>query len=177
MAIKSVVISSAHGKLVRGAKGPAPWGLDEVDESRRVVSRVADYLRQHGVHVVTYNDDTSKTKSANLRHLVQFHNGVKNQDLDCSIHFNAFQRTDGARGTETLYISQSKLATKVSAAIAKASGLIDRGGKKRTNLAFLKTNKPAILVEVCFVDAKADCTAYRSAFDRICNAIAGAISG
>lgn len=174
---KAVVISSAHGLRIRGAHGPTPWGLDEVDESRRVVARTADYLRQHGVEVIIFHDDVSKTQATNLKHIIAFHNGVKKRDLDCSIHFNAFQRTTTVpRGTETLYFSQAKWATKVSAAISKASGLHDRGGKRRNNLAFLKTAKPALLVEVCFVDAKIDCDLYRANFDRICKAIAEAIA-
>ncbi|MGG3890033.1 hypothetical protein [Metabacillus fastidiosus] len=45
--------------------------------------------------------------------------------------------------------------------------------KKRTNLGFLNgTNKPAILIEVCFVDSKGDVQIYKNKFDEICIAIA-----
>ena len=37
-----VVISSGHGKHIRGASGY----IDEVDEARKVVETVADYLRE-----------------------------------------------------------------------------------------------------------------------------------
>ena len=37
------------------------------------------------------------------------------------------------------------------------------------------TLKTAILVEVCFVDSKADAELYRKHFDKICKAIADAI--
>jgi N-acetylmuramoyl-L-alanine amidase len=48
--------------------------------------------------------------------------------------------------------------------------------EEETNLAFLnKSKKPAILVEVCFVDSKADAELYRKHFDKICKAIADAI--
>ena len=30
---------SGHGKYIRGAEGPEPWGLDEVDEARKVVMK------------------------------------------------------------------------------------------------------------------------------------------
>ena len=43
-----IVISSGHGKYVRGASGY----LDEVDEARRVVEKVADDLRAKGVTTV-----------------------------------------------------------------------------------------------------------------------------
>ena len=37
-----IVISAGHGKHIRGAVGPAPWGLDEFDENCRVVTKVAE---------------------------------------------------------------------------------------------------------------------------------------
>jgi N-acetylmuramoyl-L-alanine amidase len=152
--------------------------LDEVDESRRVVARTADCLRQAGVEVIVFHDDSSKTVSANLAAIVNAHNAQKNRDLDVSIHFNAAFKHTVTRpiGTECLYLTQRALAARVSAGIAKAGKLIDRGPKKRANLRFLRTSKPAILVEVCFVDSVADCEAYRSHFSAICQAIANAIT-
>jgi len=62
--------------------------------------------------------------------------------------------------------------------ICDASGLINRGPKKRTDLAFLNgTEEPAILIETCFVDSRADCDIYAENYDVICSAIADAISG
>lgn len=57
-----IVISSGHGKYVRGASGV----LDEVDEARRVVEHVADELRARNVAVVTYHDDVSTSQNENL---------------------------------------------------------------------------------------------------------------
>ena len=62
--------------------------------------------------------------------------------------------------------------------ICEASGLINRGPKKRTDLAFLNnTEEPAILIETCFVDSQADVDIYYQNYDVICGAIAGAIAG
>lgn len=167
----SIAISSAHGKLIRGAKGV----LDEVDESRRVVIEVTKILREADVTVVTFHDDTSTSQSANLNAIVGWHNRQQRR-LDVSIHFNAYQKTDQPRGTEVCYKTQKELAAKVSKAMADAGTLINRGAKHRTNLAFLnKTTKPAILLEVCFVDSSADASLYRVNFDAICKAIADAI--
>jgi hypothetical protein len=70
-------------------------------------------------------------------------------------------------------VTQAALAAKVSAAIAQAGGLIDRGAHKRSDLYFLNnTTEPAILIEMCFVDAGADTEAYRGNFEAICQAIA-----
>ena len=80
-------------------------------------------------------------------------------------------------GTECLYLSQAELAQQVASAIASV-GFKNRGAKKRTDLYFLnKTDMPAILVEVCFVDSQADADLYDEQFDRVCSVIAGAIAG
>jgi hypothetical protein len=172
-----IVISSGHSLKVRGAAGPEPWGLDEVDEARRVVTDVADWLKLHGHDVTVFHDDTSTTQDQNLKTIVNFHNAQGPHDLDVSVHFNAYTPTEGGRGTECLYVTQLDLATGVAAAIAAESGLINRGPKKRSDLYFLnKTNEPSILIEVCFVDAKADVEAYDKYFTEICEAIASAIA-
>jgi N-acetylmuramoyl-L-alanine amidase len=168
-----IVISSGHSKRVRGAAGV----LDEVDEARLVVDRVAEIARGAGVGVKTFHDDTSGTQNENLNTIVRYHN-AQQRDLDVSVHFNAFQKTDKPMGTECLYVSQQALSARVAAGIAKAGGLINRGAKKRTNLAFLnKTNKPSILIEVCFVDSTADARLYRNSFDAICKSIAEVTGG
>jgi peptidoglycan hydrolase-like protein with peptidoglycan-binding domain len=174
-----VVISSGHGKHIRGAEGPEPWGLDEVDEARRVVDRVADFLRSVDVDVTTYHDDVSDDQNENLNRIVDFHNAQGKHDLDVSVHFNAYEETTTQpRGTECFAISQDQLADDVAAGISDASGLIDRGGKDGSNLFFCNnTAAPAILIEVAFVDSKPDCDLYRENFDEICRAIAEAIYG
>jgi len=166
-----IAISSGHGKYVRGAKGL----IDEVDEARKVVPRVAEFLRVNNDTVVTFNDNTSTTQSQNLNTILNWHN-AQSRDLDISVHFNAYVPTDGGRGTETLYVTQQSLADKVSKAVSSVSGLINRGSKKRSDLYFLNgTNKPAILLEICFVDAGADVEAYNDHFDGICEVIAGVV--
>jgi N-acetylmuramoyl-L-alanine amidase len=173
-----IVISSGHGKYIRGAAGPEPWGLDEVDEARRVVNRTAEYLTAARVDCVVYHDDVSTTQSENLTRIVNYHNARGAHDLDVSVHFNAYQSTAKPMGTECLYLTQLDLAADVADAIANAGKLIDRGPKKRTDLAFLNgTDEPAILIETCFVDSQADADLYRQNFDQICNAIAQAIVG
>jgi hypothetical protein len=170
-----VVISSGHGKYIRGASGY----IDEVDEARKVVETVADELREVGVEVTTYHDDVSDTQSENLDRIVDFHNS-KTRDLDISVHFNAYQDTSKPMGCEVLYVSSTgmEIADEVVDRICNVSGLINRGPKKRTDLAFLNgTEEPAILIETCFVDSRADVDIYYQYYDVICGAIADAISG
>jgi N-acetylmuramoyl-L-alanine amidase len=164
-----IVISSGHGKYVSGANGI----LNEVNEARRVVEQVADDLDELGVEVKTFHDDTSHSQNENLNTIVNAHNAQPAHDLDVSVHFNAYTETDSPMGTECLYVSQAQLADDISAAIAKAGGLIDRGPKKRTDLFFLNNTKaPAVLIEVCFVDSSADAEDYNDNFGAICDAIA-----
>jgi hypothetical protein len=172
----NVVISSGHGKYIRGARGnPVPPQCDEVDEARKLVEQVATELRELGVGVTTYHDDVSRTQNENLRRIVDFHNS-RTRDLDVSCHMNAYDGT--AHGTECLYITQDELASDVAAAIAKAGQLTNRGAKRRTDLFFLQhTSAPAILIETAFCDNTNDCNLYRTNFDLICAAIADAISG
>jgi N-acetylmuramoyl-L-alanine amidase len=166
MAYNSIVISSGHGLKVRGASGI----LDEVDEARKVVNRVAELLINRHVNVKVYHDDVSTTQSENLNRIVDYHN-AQVRDLDISVHFNAYEQVEGPMGCEVLYTTQSELAERVSAAISDA-GFIDRGPKQRTDLFFLnQTSEPAILIETCFVDSEADAEIYEAHFELICDSI------
>src|SRR5262249_30685226 len=121
----TVVISSGHGKYVPGAVGI----LNEVDEARRVVDRVAEVLRARGVSVIGYHDDVSRSQSENLQRIVDFHN-AQTRDLDVSVHFNCY---DGrAQGAECLYLTQDQLAADVAGAIS-AVGFTNRGAKYRSD--------------------------------------------
>ncbi len=163
-----IVISSGHGKIIRGASGY----IDEVDEARRVVNRVGELL-----DVTTFHDDVSTSQSENLNRIVDFHNSQQ-RDLDVSVHFNAYETTNKAMGTECLYLTQDALAETVAANVSNAGGFLNRGAKERTDLFFLnKTHRPSILIEVCFVDSTADVNLYHAYFEPICAAISEAITG
>jgi hypothetical protein len=171
-----ICISAGHAKDVRGAAGPSPWGLDEVDEARRVTAQVGELLNASGVPTKTWWDDVSQTQDENLQRICDWHNSHgQSRDLDVSVHFNA---TAGAHGTEVYYISQHNLAKQVCDAICAASGLTNRGAKDGSDLYFLNhTAKPALLLEICFVDTKSDCETYRQKFAQICQAVAEGLSG
>jgi len=171
-----IAISSGHGLYVRGASGdPVPPQLDEVNEARRVVDRVAQYLEQAGVEVAVFHDNTSHSQSENLDTIVDWHN-EQDRNLDCSVHFNCYDHT--AQGVEVLYVSQNDLAAEMSDAISVAGNFVDRGAKKRTDLAFLNgTNEPAILIEICFCDHPGDCGKYTAHFENICRVIAEVLGG
>src|SRR5499427_1119395 len=169
--MRRIAISSGHGKYIRGARGnPVPPQLDEVDEARRVVEHVADYLSSAGVQHVTFHDNTSHDQNTNLNAITSWHN-KQTRDLDVSVHFNAYDHS--AHGTEVLYVTQQTIAKEVCDAIVLAGGFTNRGPKYRSDLAFLNnTNKPAILIETCFCDNTGDSNAFMANFEAICRAIA-----
>jgi N-acetylmuramoyl-L-alanine amidase len=161
------VISSGHGKYVPGAIGI----ISEVENARLVTEEVARMLRNLDNTVYTFHDNTSDDQSENLAAITAYHDSQE-RDYDVSVHFNSYDDPD-AHGTEVLYLTQEDLAGDISAAIAAASGLYDRGAKFRDNLAFLNnTNEPAVLLEICFVTNQNDVDLYQSKFDDICFAIA-----
>jgi len=176
-------MSSGHGLYIRGAEGPSPWGLDEVNEARRVVNASATIMRQLGVNVVTFHDDVSNDQSENLDRIISFHNS-QDRDLDVSVHFNSAtfngsNQTSNPVGCEVFYKSDTGQAAAVQLvnAISDAGDFINRGPKYSSNLAFLnQTEKPAVLLEICFVNSEADAALYRENFDVICDAIAAAIA-
>src|SRR5262252_6247551 len=170
-----VVLSAGHSSIVRGADGPDPWGLDEYDENVRVTRRVGELLNAAGISCDVVIDTHSDDQDENLNWLISEHN-KRTRDRDVSIHFNHDGDTDGTRGVEVYYGSDRDLAADISAEIAIASGLTDRGAKDGTHLKWVReTEMPAVLVEVAFVNAKRDCEIYRQHFEDICRAIAEAV--
>ena len=170
-----IVISSGHSLTILGASEL----ISEAEENRRVVKRVVEYLRSGGVDVIEFHEDLAISGPANLNNIIAFHNSQQ-RDLDVSVHFNSVGggMREAGIGTEVLYFSAQELATRVSAAVAKAGGFINRGAKKRTDLGFLsRTTKPAIIIEVCFVVSRTDVRLYQENFEAICHAIAESISG
>ncbi|WP_150284373.1 N-acetylmuramoyl-L-alanine amidase [Rummeliibacillus sp. TYF-LIM-RU47] len=169
---KQFVISSGHGDKVSGAVGI----LNEHEEAKKVVNRVYDIVtKEYNGEGYKYHETTATTQNQNLANIVNFHNN-KDRELDVAIHFNS--ATPAATGTECLYYDQKLLSAKMSAAMATALGIVDRGAKERKELYFLRnTNKPAILLEVCFVTSEKDAAAYRNNFEALCQAIAKVMAG
>jgi hypothetical protein len=164
-----IAISAGHGSKIRGMSDI----IDEVDEARRVCNQVCSDLFDAGVEFEgPYFDDVSTNQNENLDRICDWHNS-KSRDLDVSVHFNANQHTSKPVGTEVWYVTQEDRAAAMATAIADAGELKDRGPKYTSSLYFLNhTEKPAILLEICFGDSQADCDAYQENFRAICAAIA-----
>lgn len=143
-------VHAGHNSIVPGA---AKY-LNEVTENRKVKNKLIQMLREEGHTVYDCTDEGGDTQSKNLSNIVAKCN-AHSVDLDISIHLNA----GGGTGTEVLYTSEKgkAYAAKVSAAVAAALGIKDRGAKERDDLYVLNhTKAPAILVECCFVDSTTD---------------------
>lgn len=154
--------------------------VDEVRESRKIAKRVHEILKASGVPSTYFQDDTSKNKDQNLKTLVAHHNQDTN-GLVTSYHLNSSSSSivEDSIGVEVLYVNDDlkKLAEDLATAISKASGLKNRGAKKRTNLYVLNgTKEPAILIETFFVNSRKDVELYNKHFEAICNAIATVLS-
>ena len=170
---KIINISSGHGKYVKGAG----CYIDEVTEARKVVDRVAQLIKERGCTARVFHENASKDKNTNLKNIVAWHNNQKD-GIDLSVHFNACYKTDKAMGVEVLHGSPKEEASNLSKAVAQAGGFKNRGGKSGSHLYFIKnTKKKSMLIEVCFVDSKADVELYKKNFEAICEAIASSLTG
>lgn len=171
-----IAVAGGHSKAAPGAHGH----LDEYTEDRAVASALLAELQRRGVEVVSCTNEKT-TQGSELAEEVRLAN-ASGADLFVAIHFNAASPTDGRRGVETWFHNGSSASTHAVAVtnkLAAALGLPSRGAKSTTKLYVLKhTKMPAILVEVCFVDALGDANAYRKlGAQGVARAIADGILG
>ena len=155
-----IAVAGGHSKKAPGAKDY----IDEYTEDRKVAKALVTELKNRG-HSVKNCSNEKSTQSAELKEECRLANNY-GADLFIAIHFNAASRTSGTRGTEVWYYKGSSkaksYASKVSSKLASRLGLKNRGAKSTTSLYVLHhTDMTAILVEVCFVDAKGDVNAYK----------------
>ncbi|WP_271002184.1 N-acetylmuramoyl-L-alanine amidase [Listeria seeligeri] len=145
---KNLTSNAGHSQLVEGATN---HGYEEHDEALAYNNEFIKQGKAVGATVVNTTSEAS-TQSSILVEQVKKANAVnKAGRLDVSWHFNS-AADKSATGVEVLYYDQKELAARVSAALAKALGLRDRGAKQRKDLYFLaNTNAPAILIEVAFI--------------------------
>lgn len=160
------------GHTLEGNGTGANGYINESRENRYIGKKVTEYLKLAG-HQVTYYE---LNKSNN--HLVDQVNYANkgNYDLVVQIHFNAYKNTLSAMGCEVLYYDNVVMAKQVVNSLGKLYK--NRGAKGNKDLYWLKNTKAsAILVEVCFVDSKADTDKYINNKDYTAKLIAEGIHG
>lgn len=150
MAYKLITSHGGHNEFITGAFGN---GYAEHTFVRELNKMFLAGLAAVGQKCVDTTDDIGRMIGGidqNLPNIVRNCNAWSaNGRLDVSNHLNA----GGGTGVEVWFYDQKELAEKVSAAIAQATGLKNRGAKQSKDLYVLKnTNAPAILIEWCFID-------------------------
>lgn len=131
-----------------------------------------DTFRAMGVSVFMTRDDSTDHAPVGARAAAAKAAGC---DVLISLHMNDVD-DDSANGTETLFrdAKDRALAEKVQNAMVNITGLRNRGIKERTDLAVLKFNGLAILLELGFIANDKDRTKLLEPQVReaICSAVA-----
>ncbi len=164
------------GHTISGSVGSGAVGfLTESIETRAVGYSLMELLREQGHTVVDCTNNSAASVAADLKKICALAN-AQPLDMFLSIHFNA----GGGQGCEVYTYGRGDVASagKIKSALYSL-GFRDRGLKDGSNLYVIKNTKaPAALVEVCFVDNKADAELYnRLGADTIAAAMAEAITG
>lgn len=171
-----MIVGINCGHTVGGQAGSGAVGiLEESRETRRVGYALMEQLRRRGVQVVDCTNDQAASTAENLSQIVAMANA---QPLDAfySIHFNA----GGGEGSE-VYTNQGRNVLEAETILENLSalGFPDRGIKDGSRLYVIRrTEAPAALIEVCFVDNRADADRYLNlGAERVAEAICQGIAG
>jgi N-acetylmuramoyl-L-alanine amidase len=163
-----VCINAGHTKFGKGTG--ANGYLNESKETRKIVSELMKLLADSNHEVIPAIFDRS---SNNLKEAVDLANS-EGADLFLSIHLNA----GGGQGCEAFTWKGQKVSQAEKALNGlKSLGFCNRGIKDGSNLYVIKNTKmTAILIEVCFVDNKADAELFKKVgYNKIAKAIYSAI--
>ena len=148
-----VCINAGHTKLGKGTG--ANGYLNESTETRKIAFELMKLLSDSGHEVVPAVFDKS---SDNLKEAVTLANN-ENVDLLLSIHLNA----GGGQGCEA-FTWKGQNVTQAEKALNGLNllGFRNRGIKDGSNLYVIKNTKmTAVLIEICFVDNKADAELFK----------------
>ena len=168
----TVVIDAGHGGADFGA---TYMGRMEKDDNLNLALAVGNILQNNGVNVIytrtedVYETPTRKAEEAN----------ASGADYFVSIHRNSSPYDNQYTGIESLVYSKGGPAERMAENINRqleAVGFVNQGIQERPNLAVLrKTNMPAVLVEVGFINTDKDNMLFDSRFHEIAQAIADGI--
>ncbi|HBG1612626.1 N-acetylmuramoyl-L-alanine amidase [Clostridioides difficile] len=151
-------IAIVPGHTLSGKGTRAVGYIDEGKENRILTDLIVKWLKQGGATVYTGKVDKSSNYLAEQCQIAN----KQNVDLAVQIHFNANKTTLNPMGTETIYKTNNGkvYADRVNTKLATV--FKNRGAKSDVRgLYWLShTKAPAILIEVCFVDSKADTDYY-----------------
>lgn len=178
--MSKLAASAGHNAKVTGAHG----FLVEHVENRRVLASLKKYTQQLGWTFADCTDDVSNSAAGIVNGAVARH--LKHPDAECDVqlHFNASSGShDRAIGVECIISTMARpkdrqRAERISDILAKNLGLPRRKTIVTDRFGFPRMTKYGIIIEVCFVNSKADATAYNKAgADAVGKWIAEAIVG
>lgn len=169
--IKSVVIDAGHG----GEPGAIFMGRQEKDDTLRLALAIGEILQRNGITVFytrvndIYDSPYEKAMMANRT----------GADYFISLHRNAMPIPQSASGILSLVYQDkgiaAQMARNINQELAK-TGFQDLGITERPGLIVLRrTQMPAVLVEVGFIDNPADNALFDEQFNNIARAIANGI--
>ena len=164
-----VVIDPGHGGSNPGA---VYMGRQEKDDVLALSLAVGQILEDNGVQVY-YTRTTDIYESPTQKAL---EGNAVGADYFVSIHRNASPYPNQYTGIETLvynrYGEAARLARNINARLEQI-GFVDQGVNERTDLVVLnRTDMPAVLVEVGFINTDADNALFDLEFEAIAEAIA-----
>ncbi len=166
------MLDAGHGGYEPGA---IYNGRQEKDDNLALTLALGNQLEENGYEVV-YTRTTDMYESPFEKAMEANASGA---DLFISIHRNAFPTPNTASGVESLVYDKTGIKYEIAEAIDQKLaevGFVDLGVKERPNLVVLKrTNMPAVLVEVGFIDSDDDNALFDEKFDEIAKAIADGI--
>lgn len=121
----------------------------EADLALRFGLALKDVFRAAGVEVFMTRDDATDHAPVARRAVMARNAGC---DLFISLHLNDFD-DDSANGLEVLYrdAEDRVLAEKLQAALVAVTQMRDRGTRQRQDLAVLKFQGTAVLIELGFI--------------------------
>lgn len=168
------------GHTLRGKGTGAVGYINEGNENRILAKKVVEWLKVantiSGIEIEVDYYEINESDSYLQKQVAAANK--KDYDIVVQIHFNANETVSKAMGTETLY---DKGSVKGKAYAERVNDKLNdifknRGAKERNDLYWLNNTKaPAILIETCFVDSKADTDIYNKDKDRVAKAIAEGI--
>lgn len=179
------VVSSGHGGKNMFDKGAIGLKTEAV-ENRRVAKRVVEILNKNGLKSLYVEDNVSTNVNNNIYELVRQHNAV-DRLVDVQVHFNkAYSSYNGAIGVESYHYRNTNVdwAKDMSKRMSDALKLPNRGaknkiyvnGKPYDTYFTAETTKPALLIEVAFLEATTDMANYDKYFEQLCYSIAESIA-
>lgn len=165
----SIMLDAGHGGSDPGA---VYNGRQEKDDTLALTLEIGEILQENRVNV-EYTRTTDIYLSPIARAREANNAGV---DLFISIHRNSFPTDNDVSGVESLVYDLSGLKLEIAEEInqqLEAIGFVNLGVKARPNLVVLRrTQMPAILVEVGFINSDTDNTLFDANFNAIAQAIA-----